>query len=102
MGSARQNPPVFLNPAGFVNREDLRIAATSVGWGWYTANNPATAIQLTAKRLLRHVQDLAGFAVKSVRQSLEGPMPRIDVDLDADPRHRPAGPVVAAGGRVSG
>ena len=80
MGFARQNP------AGFAKQEDLRMAATGVGWSCDTTNNPATAIQLTVKTLLRHVQDLAGFAVQSVRHSLDGPTPRIDVDLDADPR----------------
>jgi transposase len=49
---------------------------------------PPTAIQLTVKTLLRHVQDLAGFVVQSVRHSLEGPEPRIDVDLAPDPRHK--------------
>ncbi len=82
MGFARQNP------VGFAMREDLRMAATGVGWSCYTTNNPATAIQLTVKTLLRHVQDLAGFAIKSVRHSLDGPEPRIDVDLVADPRRK--------------
>jgi transposase len=62
------------------------MAATGVGWGCNTTNNPATAIQLTVKTLLRHVQDLAGFAIKSVRHSLGEPKPRIDVDLDIDVR----------------
>ena len=66
MGFARQNP------VGFAMREDLRMAATGVGWSCYTTNNPATAIQLTVKTLLRHVQDLAGFAIKSV--PLDGPV----------------------------
>lgn len=64
------------------------MAATGVGWGCETTNNPATAIQLTLKTLLRHVQDLSGFAVKSVRHSLNRIKPCIDVDLDADPRTR--------------
>ena len=62
------------------------MAATGVGWGCYTTNNPATAIQLTVKTLLRHVQDLAGFVVKSVRPHLQDPDPRIDVELDMDTR----------------
>ncbi len=64
------------------------MAATGVGWGCETTNNPATAIQLTVKTLLRHVQDLAGFVVKSVRGTLDCPEPRIDVELTADPRHK--------------
>lgn len=64
------------------------MAATGVGCGCDTTNNPATAIQLTVKTLLRQVQDLAGFMVKSVRHSLEDPKPRIDVDLDIDPRRK--------------
>ena len=51
-------------------------------------NNPATAIQLTVKTLLRHVQDFAGFVVESVRGTLDGLEPRIDVELAADPRHK--------------
>jgi transposase len=62
------------------------MAATGVGWGCHTTNNPATAIQLTVKTLLRHVQDLAGFVVTSVRHTLGGPKPRIDVELAPDPR----------------
>ena len=62
------------------------MAATGVGWGCHTTNNPATAIQLTVKTLLRNVQDLAGFVVTSVRHSLGDPKPRIDVELDLDPR----------------
>lgn len=64
------------------------MAATGVGWGCITANNPATAIQLTVKTLFRRVQDLAGFVVKSVRHSLDDPKPRIDIDLDPDTRHK--------------
>ena len=62
------------------------MAATGVGWGCETANNPATAIQLTVKTLFRHVQDLAGFVVKSVNNFLDEEQPRIEVVLDADPR----------------
>jgi len=58
------------------------MAATGVGWGCDTTNNPATAIQLTVKTLLRQVQDLAGFVIKSVRHTLDGPEPGIDVELD--------------------
>jgi transposase len=82
MGFARQNP------AGFSSGEGLRMAATGVGWSCDTTNNPATAIQLTVKTLLRHVQDFAGFVIKSVRHSLDDPKPRIDVDLDIDPRQK--------------
>jgi transposase len=82
MGFARQNP------VGFSTGEDLRMAATGVGWGCHTTNNPATAIQLTVKTLFRQVQDIAGFVVKSVRQTPEGPNPRIDVGLDLDPRRK--------------
>lgn len=80
MGFARQNP------AGLLTGNGLRMAATGVGWGWQTTNNPATAIQLTVKTLFRHVQDLAGFVVKSVNNLLDGERPRIEVVLDADPR----------------
>lgn len=65
------------------------MAATGVGWGCETTNNPATAIQLTVKTLLRQVQDFAGFVIKSVRQSLKGQDSRIDVALDPDPRRKP-------------
>lgn len=68
------------------DQDGLRMAATGVGWGCYTTNNPATAIQLTVKTLLRHVQDFAGFVVESVRPSLQDTEPRIDVELDMDPR----------------
>lgn len=80
MGFARQNP------AGLLSGKDLRMAATGVGWGYNTTNNPATAIQLTVKTLFRHVQDLAGFVVKSVNNLLDDERPRIEVALDADPR----------------
>lgn len=80
MGFALQNP-VWIS-----DQDGLRMAATGVGWGCYTTNNPATAIQLTVKTLLRHVQDLAGFVVKSVRPRLQDPEPRIDVELDMDTR----------------
>jgi transposase len=76
MGFARQNP------VGFSTGEDLRMAATGVGWGCKTTNNPATAIQLTVKTLFRHVQDLAGFVVKSVNHFLDDKEPRIEVVLD--------------------
>lgn len=82
MGFARQNP------AGFPTEADLRMAAAGVGWGCYTTNNPATAIQLNVKTLLRHVQDLVGYVVKSVRHTLGAPDPRIDIDLDIDPRRK--------------
>jgi transposase len=45
-------------------------------------------MQLQFKTLLRRVQDLAGFAVKSVRHSLDSVEPRIDVDLTPDPRFK--------------
>jgi transposase len=80
MGFARQNP------VGLLVDKDLRMAATGAGWGCKTTNNPATAIQLTIKTLLRHVQDLAGFVVKSVRHYSYDVSPRIEVELDADPR----------------
>jgi transposase len=82
MGFALQNP-VWIS-----DQDGLRMAATGVGWGCYTTNNPATAIQLTVKTLLRHVQDLGGFIVKSVRPRLQDPEPRIDVELDMDTRVR--------------
>jgi transposase len=88
MGFARQNPPVFSNPVALLTDQGLRMAATGVGWGCETTNNPATAIQLTVKTLLRHVQDLAGFVVKSVRGTLDCPKPRIDVELVADPHYK--------------
>jgi transposase len=64
------------------------MAATGVGWGCKTTNNPATAIQLTVKTLFRRVQDLAGYVVKNVRHDLDDPKPRIDIDLDLDTRHK--------------
>jgi len=76
MGFARQNP------VGFSTGEDLRMEAAGVGWGCHTTNNPATAIQLTVKTLFRHVQDLAGFVVKSVNHFLDDKEPRIEVVLD--------------------
>jgi transposase len=82
MGFARQNP------LGFPDEECLRMAATGVGWGCDTTNNPATAIQLTVKTLLRRVQDFSGFILKSVRHRLDGPEPHIEVVLDADPRRK--------------
>ena len=82
MGFARQNP------VGFPSEADLRMTAAGVGWGCDTTNNPATAIQLNVKTLLRHVQDLAGYIVKSVRHTLDAPDPRIDIDLDIDPRRK--------------
>jgi transposase len=82
MGFARQNP------GGFPMEEDLRMAATGVGWGCEKTNNLATAIHLTVKTLLRHVQDLAGFVVKSVRHHSSSTNPRIEVELDADPRSK--------------
>jgi transposase len=81
MGFARQNPGGF-----FPIKDDLRMAAAGVGWGCETTNNPATAIQLTVKTLLRHVQDLAGFVVKSVRHRSSATKPLIEVELDAHPR----------------
>jgi transposase len=45
-------------------------------------------LQLDFKTILRHVQDLAGFAVRSVSHSLKGGEPRIDAHLAPDPRHR--------------
>lgn len=62
--------------------------------------NPATAIQLTVKTLLRHVQDLAGFVVKSVAGSLDARCPHLDVVLDADPRHRRRCSCCGGAGRV--
>lgn len=82
MGFARQNP------VGFPSEADLRMTAAGVGCGCDTTNNPATAIQLNVKTLLRHVQDLAGYIVKSVRHTLDAPDPRIDIDLDIDPRRK--------------
>lgn len=64
------------------------MAATGAGWGCETTNNPATAIQLTVKTLLRRVQDFTGFVLKSVRQHLDGADARIEVVLDADPRRK--------------
>lgn len=75
------------NPVGFP-REDLRMAATGVGWGCETTNNPAAAIQLTLKTLFRHVQDLAGFVVKSVNNHLDDGEPRIEVVLDVHANHK--------------
>jgi transposase len=94
MGFARQNP------AGFPTEADLRMTAAGVGWGCHTTNNPATAIQLNVKTLLRHVQDLVGFVVKSVRHTLDAPDPRIDVDLDIDPRRKRRGSCCGRPGRV--
>ena len=76
------------------------MAATGVGWGCETTNNPATAIQLTIKTLLRRVQDLAGFAITSVRHSLDAPKPRIDVDLDAHCGHKRRCSCCAGSGRI--
>lgn len=45
-------------------------------------------MQLDFKTILRHVQDLAGFAVKSVTHNLKGDAARIDAHLAPDPRHR--------------
>lgn len=62
---------------------------TDTGFGWgCTTNNPAPAIQTTIKSIFRHVQDLAGFAVKNVRHRLDKSEPRIDIDLVADPRRK--------------
>ena len=52
-------------------------------------NNPATAIHLQLKTLLRRVQDLAGFIVKSVRLTDDDKgKPRIEAVLAADPRFK--------------
>jgi transposase len=59
------------------------MAAAGVGWGCKTTNNPATAIQLTVKTLFRHVQDLAGFVVKSVQERFDAKEPHIEVTLEA-------------------
>lgn len=64
------------------------MTATRVGWGCDTSNNHAAAIQLTVKTLFRHVQDLAGFVVKSVNNLLDDPKPRVQVMIDADPRSK--------------
>ena len=76
MGFARQNPL------------GLRMADTGVEWSCYTARNPAPAIRMDFKTLLRHVQDLSGFVGKSVRHCLKDSSPRIDVDLTPDPRFK--------------
>jgi transposase len=82
MGFARQNPDGFPHDEACEwRRRELDGVATQ-------QTTPPTAIQTTVKTLLRHVQDLAGFAVKSVRHSLGEPAPRIDVDLKPDPRHK--------------
>jgi transposase len=82
MGFARQNPDGFPDgPACEWRRRELDRVATRQA-------NPPTAIQLTVKTLLRHVQDLAGFVVESVRHSLDEPEPCIEVDLAPDPRHK--------------
>ena len=82
IGFARQNLLVSLTSVC------LRMAATGIGWGCYTTNNPATAIQLTVKTLFRRVQDFTGFVLKSVRHCLDQTNPHIDVILDADPRRK--------------
>lgn len=64
------------------------MAVTGIGCGCDTANNPAPAIQTTLKTIFRHVQDLSGFVVKSIRHRLDGSKPRIDIDLDPDPRRK--------------
>lgn len=52
-------------------------------------NNPATAIHLQLKTLLRRVQDLAGFIVKSVRLTDDDTgKARIEAVLAADPRFK--------------
>ena len=76
------------NPLGFLNGRCLRMAATDVGWGYKATNNPATAIQLTFKTLFRHVQDLAGFVVKSVNNLLDEAEPRIEVVLEVHANHK--------------
>jgi len=65
------------------------MAAVGVDWGCETTiNHRTTAIQLTVKTLLRHVQDLRGFAVTSVRHFLDQKSPWIEVDLIPDPRRK--------------
>jgi len=59
------------------------MTTTGIDWVYETTNNPATAIQLTVKTLFRHVQDLAGFVVKSVQECFEGKEPHIVLTLDA-------------------
>ena len=76
------------NPLGFLNGRCLRMAATCVGWSCNTTINPATAIQLTLKTLFRHVQDLAGFVVKSVNNLLDEAEPRIEVVLEVHANHK--------------
>ena len=76
------------NPVGLLREKDLRMADTGVGWGCETTNNPAPAIQLTVKTLFRHVQDLAGFVVKSVNHFLDEKEPRIEVVLDVHANYR--------------
>jgi len=48
--------------------------------------HPTAAIHLQVKTLLRRVQDLAGFAIKSVNLSADSKQPVIEVRLDVDPR----------------
>ena len=93
MGFAGQNPAEGAGARGTLKEvpprdKGLRMTATGAGWGCETTNNPATAIQITVKTLLRHVQDFAGFVVKSVSQSLDDPKPRIDVELAPARNHK--------------
>lgn len=57
------------------------MAATGVGWGCETTNNPATAIHTTLKTILLRVQDLAGFVIRSARLLGEDGMQHIEVRL---------------------
>jgi len=76
------------NPVGLKTVTGLRMTATGIGWGCETTNNPATAIQLTVKTLFRHVQDLAGFVVKSINNFLDDAEPRIEVVLEVHANHK--------------
>lgn len=82
MGFARQNP------VGLSKKIGLRMADTGVGWGCKTTNNTAPAIQLTVKTLFRHVQDLAGFVVKSVNHFLDAKKPRIEFVMDVNANYK--------------
>ncbi|MGI8603857.1 MAG: hypothetical protein ACR2OZ_12790 [Verrucomicrobiales bacterium] len=62
------------------------------GFDWrflsQATSTPLHAIQLTIKSLLRRVQDLAGFVIKSVALVDSGAKVHIEAQLAADPRHK--------------
>lgn len=70
---------------------DLRTAADGLEWGFSGKREPQppTAIQLTVKTLLRHVQELVGFLVASVQLTGPATAHAIEVLLAPDPRRKP-------------